>query len=256
MHISQWILDELPAPWHSMCRAVCCVVPSYLFTSSFVLHSPSHTASKIHETGFPIASKLFCFFTLLYILLLSLECPASPLLWNYIYKTWRVMRELTEVLQTTDGQVRGFHPEKQCHSTGSGLCLGLPCSLPANLTIHSSGTHRSWGAPVATAVKRKPSTWGDSIRAELRTQYLRDQHWNGTKDTGLWATHYRGLSGQGDSAEAPHWPPAQGQGLWGAQTVEMGGRSRKRPVFTLEHSQPSGNMKFFHEGEVRVEKQL
>lgn len=83
------------------------------------------------------------------------------------------MREVTEVLQATDSQARGFQPGKQCHSTGSGLCLGL-----ALLTASQPDHPRQWNslelkATMAPAVERKLSTKGANTGAELRSQYRR-----------------------------------------------------------------------------------
>ena len=78
------------------------------------------------------------------------------------------MREVTKVLQATDSQARGFHPEKQCHSTGSGLCFGL-----ALLTASQPDHPQQWDSEELRCCSGC-SSW-------KRTQYQRGQHWSRTK---------------------------------------------------------------------------
>lgn len=154
-------MNSQQAPWHSTCHSLSAV----RFLSTFSHHllpviSHSYPVSQIRETiCISHSFQIVWFFTPWYtLLLLSLGCPSCPLLWNSVEfeRSWGRHQKCYRPLMVKSAVST---QNEEYHSPGGGLSSDLPCSLPASLTIHCYGTHRSWGV---------------SIEAELRTQYPRD----------------------------------------------------------------------------------
>lgn len=181
---------------------------------------------------FPIASWLFCFYTLTCITfheLLSFHFPGTTL----IYKTWKGHEEVTEVMQATDSPSQGL-PARESSVTALAVAFvwGLPCSLPASWPSTTVELPPGLGA-MAPAVEENsvPANTGAELEASTEGPAWVGLRMQAKQKKAFKTQSLRGYR-QDDSAEPPSLATAKEWGIWGTQTVEMGRGGQA----TLDHS--------------------